>query len=76
MNDYSNYRKEFDPFSEHFDPVKALAEFNASAPFTSSSSIDEFERELIDNDETAELVRQLTVNIHSNFPIFSHFFRG
>jgi hypothetical protein len=59
MEDYSNYRKELDPFSIEFNATKTLAELDVSGP--SSFSIDEFEKELINNEKTINLVNQLKV---------------
>jgi hypothetical protein len=60
MKDYSTYRKELDPFSKDFDPTKALAECDIPEP--STSSINDFEQELMGNKEAEDLVVKLQVN--------------
>lgn len=59
MKGYSTYQKELDPFNKEFDPVRALGEFEIEGP--STSSIDAFEEELLQNEEAKELVNKLKV---------------
>lgn len=61
MNVYSTYCKEIDPFSKDFDPEKALRELDVPGP--SSTSVDCFEQELMESEETKVLVNKLIVSI-------------
>ncbi|KAI6183694.1 hypothetical protein M3Y97_00516600 [Aphelenchoides bicaudatus] len=57
MQNYSVYRKDLDPFNKDFDAEKALKELDVLVP--PSSSVDDFEQELMDTEETKELVKHL-----------------
>jgi hypothetical protein len=62
MEVYSNYCKELDPFSKDFDQERALRKLDFSGP--SSSSVDDFEQELMDAEEAEGLIENLKVNMN------------